>query len=414
MTTAAMLGPPTGGVLLASADPSLRQRFLRGFEDRRSPVQQVFGGAEALVKLETGDWNIVFLDRELPDLAVEELMQIIRHRFPGIEVVILEAEAKPAPEVPSAGQAHSRARTDWSKSSSSAPAKNVVGPYLLPDELQEQPEPEALVIPLPGMIGHSEVMNHLYRLGRLVAPRNTTVLILGPTGTGKELVARAVHELSPRRARSFVVVNCAAIPEALLESELFGHVRGAFTGAVQAYLGRIQAAQGGTLFLDEVGELPLNLQAKLLRFLDQKEVQRLGSSEALHVDVRVVAATNRDLARRVEEGTFRDDLYYRLSAFPLELPSLDERTGDIPLLAAHFLGLIALANHLPAPVLNLEILALLQLHSWCGNVRELQQVIERASIMADGANTILPQHLSFSAAGRRDLSGEKLPTRRPL
>ncbi len=414
MTTAAMLGPPPGGVLLASADPSLRQRFLRGFEDRRSPVQQVFGGAEALVKLETGDWNIVFLDRELPDLAVEELVQIIRHRFPGVEVVLLEAEAKPASAASPAGQGHSKAWTEWSKSSSSAPPKNVVGPYLLPDELQDQPEPEAIVIPLPGMIGHSEVMNHLYRLGRLVAPRNTTVLILGPTGTGKELVARAVHELSPRRKHSFVVVNCAAIPEALLESELFGHVRGAFTGAVQAYLGRIQAAQGGTLFLDEVGELPLNLQAKLLRFLDQKEVQRLGSSEALHVDVRVVAATNRDLARRVEEGTFRDDLYYRLSAFPLELPSLDERTGDIPLLAAHFLSLIALANHLPAPVLNLDILALLQLHSWCGNVRELQQVIERASIMADGANTILPQHLSFSAAGRRDLSGEKLPTRRPL
>lgn len=413
MTSAATLRPRSGGVLLASADSSLRQRFLLNFEDRRSPVQQVLGGAEALAKLETGDWEVVFLDRELPDLAVEELVQIIQQRFPGVEVVMLAAEARLASAV---SPAHPRAWTEWSRLSSSVsvPAKNTAGPYLLPDELQDHTGPHAPVIPLPGMIGHSEVMNHLYRLGRLVAPRNTTVLILGPTGTGKELVARAVHELSPRRTHSFVVVNCAAIPEALLESELFGHVRGAFTGAVQAYLGRIQAAQGGTLFLDEVGELPLNLQAKLLRFLDQKEVQRLGSSEALHVDVRVVAATNRDLAQRVEEGTFRDDLYYRLSAFPLELPPLDERTGDIPLLAAHFLGLIALANHLPAPVLDLEILSLLQLHSWCGNVRELQQVIERASIMADGGNAILPQHLYFSPSGRRDLGGEKLPMPRPL
>ena len=413
MTTAAMLGPPAGGVLLASADPSLRQRFLRNFEDRRSPVQQVFGGAEALARLETGDWEVVFLDRDLPDLAVEELVRIIQQRFPGLEVVMLEPETTPASAACPPGSVHAGGWAEWSKSSSCAQAKNTAGPYLLPDDLLES-EPEAVVMPLPGMIGHSEVMNHLYRLGRLVAPRNTTVLILGPTGTGKELVARALHELSPRRTHSFVVVNCAAIPEALLESELFGHVRGAFTGAVQAYLGRIQAAQGGTLFLDEVGELPLNLQAKLLRFLDQKEVQRLGSAEALRVDVRVVAATNRDLARRVEEGSFRDDLYYRLSAFPLELPPLDERTGDIPLLAAHFMGLIALANRLPAQVLNLEILSLLQLHSWCGNVRELQQVIERASIMANGGSTILPQHLYFSPSGRRDLGGEKLPIRRPL
>ncbi len=220
MTTAAMLGPPTGGILLASADRSLRPRFLRNFEDRRSPVQQVFGGAEALVKLEAGGWEVVFLDRGLPDLAVEELEQIIRQRFPGVDVVVLEPEVQPATAALARGSSHPRG-SEWSKSSAAVSTHGSAGPYLLPDESQDQPAPEATVIPLPGMIGHSEVMNHLYRLARLVAPRNTTVLLLGPTGTGKELVAAAIHQLSPRRTHPFVVVNCADIPEALLESESF-------------------------------------------------------------------------------------------------------------------------------------------------------------------------------------------------
>jgi DNA-binding NtrC family response regulator len=411
MTTAAILGPANRGVLLASADSSLRQRFLHSLENCRGPVQQVFSGAEALAKLELGAWEVVFLDRALPDLTIEELVAIIHQRFPGVDVVLLEPEAKPSPDtVP----AHSRLWAGWAKSSSSSPASRPAGPYLVPGELPDLAESEAIVTPLPGMIGNSEVMNHLYRLVRLVAPHNTTVLILGPTGTGKELVARAIHVLSPRKTRSFVVVNCAAIPEALLESELFGHMRGAFTGAVQTHLGRIQVADGGTLFLDEVGELPLSLQTKLLRFLDQKEIQRLGRSEALHVDVRVVAATNRDLARRVEEGTFRDDLYYRLSAFPVNVPPLAERPGDIALLVTHFLPLIAIANRLPEPTLGLEVLALLQSHPWAGNVRELQQVIERASILANGGGSILPRHLYFSIAGRRDFPTSPSAIRKPI
>jgi transcriptional regulator with GAF, ATPase, and Fis domain len=239
-------------------------------------------------------------------------------------------------------------------------------------------------------------MQRLYQLTRLVAPRITTVLITGPTGTGKELVARALHGLSPRSARAFVVVNCAAIPESLLESELFGHVRGAFTGAVQAYPGRIFSAQGGTLFLDEVGELPLGLQAKLLRFLDQKEVQRLGSVEALRVDVRVVAATNANLAQLV-------DLYYRLSAFPLEVAALVERASDIVPLATHFLRRTVLGQ--PAPVLSPGAIERLESHGWEGNVRELEQVIERAAILVDGGTTILPEHVYFPAASRRQAAG---------
>jgi len=245
----------------------------------------------------------------------------------------------------------------------------------------------------------------------------TTVLICGATGTGKELVARAVHQLSPRAGRPFVVVNCAAIPEALLESELFGYTRGAFTGAVQGYLGRIQAAQGGTLFLDEVGELPLSLQPKLLRFLELKEVQRLGSAEAVRVDVRVVAATNADLAQQVEQGKFRDDLYYRLSAFPLELPLLSERVADIRPLAEHFLRMTAQAAHHSAPGLSPEAIGQLESRPWKGNVRELQQAMERAAILADGAGSILPEHLQFPSLRRTRLvtaGGPAQPTVREI
>jgi transcriptional regulator with PAS, ATPase and Fis domain len=209
------------------------------------------------------------------------------------------------------------------------------------------------------------------------------------------LVARALHQLSPRGAKAFVAVNCAAIPEALVESELFGYARGAFTGAVQAQVGRIPAAHGGTLFLDEVSELPLAMQAKLLRFLEQKEVQRLGASELTRVDVRVVAASNVDLAGRAGRGEFREDLFYRLSAFPLELPPLAERRGDIIPLAEHFLACMATAMNGPCPRLSAEALRLLEEHPWRGNVRELQHVMERASILVENGDTVLREHLYF-------------------
>lgn len=188
------------------------------------------------------------------------------------------------------------------------------------------------------------------------------MLITGPTGSGKEIVARAIHHLSPRSARAFTVVNCAAIPETMLEAELFGYARGAFTGAMQSYAGRIQAAQGGTLFLDEIGEMPLSLQPKLLRFLEQKELQRLGSSEVVRVDARVVSATNAHLLTLVREGKFREDLYYRLCAFPIEIPPLCERSEDIALLAAHFLA--KYASPQPAPRLSFDALQLLRVQPW--------------------------------------------------
>jgi DNA-binding NtrC family response regulator len=401
-----MLAPPEGGVLVASASLSLREQVRHSFSDRRWPVQEATGGAEALVKLETGNWQVLFLDRRVPDLDAEELTQIVQRRFPGLEVVMLDSENVHVLPVAGAGAL----RPHWRlKPLEIVPAAVVEITASLPCreeaklELTAEVAPEAA--PLPGMIGCTDAMRHVYRLARLVAPRLTTVLILGPTGTGKELLARALHRLSPRASRPFVVVNCAAIPETLLESELFGHTRGAFTGAVQASTGRILAAQGGTLFLDEVGELPVSLQAKLLRFLDQKEVQRLGSAEAVRIDVRVVAATNADLEQRVREGRFRSDLYYRLSAFPLELPPLSERVADILPLAEFFLRHLEPSGAAPL-TLSPQAVRILEAHAWDGNVRELQQVIERAAILGDGASTVLPGHLYFFSGGRKRLVAE--------
>jgi transcriptional regulator of acetoin/glycerol metabolism/DNA-binding winged helix-turn-helix (wHTH) protein len=254
---------------------------------------------------------------------------------------------------------------------------------------QEQRIHSDLVDPLPGMIGDSSAMQPVYRLARRVALHNVPVLITGPTGSGKELVAQAVHALSRRASRPIVTINCAAIPDALLESELFGFTRGAFTGAVQSHLGRIHAAQGGALFLDEVGEVPLSMQAKLLRFLESGELQRLGSRDVFQMDVRVIAATNCDLARRVREGSFRDDLYYRLAVFPIALPPLAERGDDVLLLARDFLDRWA-----PGLSLTPAAEALLLRHDWRGNVRELRHVIDRAVILASPASTIDASHLA--------------------
>ena len=221
----------------------------------------------------------------------------------------------------------------------------------------------------------------------LVAPADCTVLIQGETGTGKEVVARAIHDASPRRHSRFIAVNCAAIPSALLESELFGHERGAFTGAVTQTTGRFQAADHGTVFLDEIGELPFELQPKLLRVLQEKEIERVGCARTLQVDVRVVAATNRDLWQMVQEGNFRADLYYRLNVFPIELPPLRERKEDIPLLVDYFVKRYAERSGKNIEHVDQGTLHLFQTYNWPGNIRELQNVVERAVIVS-GTDTL--------------------------
>jgi formate hydrogenlyase transcriptional activator len=219
---------------------------------------------------------------------------------------------------------------------------------------------------------------------RVVAPAECAVLVQGETGTGKEVIARAIHDSGPRQNGPFVGINCAAIPGALLESELFGHERGAFTGAVAQTTGRFQAANGGTLFLDEIGDLPLELQPKLLRVLQEQQYERLGSTRTMRADVRVVAATNQDLWRMVEEKTFRADLYYRLSVFPITLPSLRERRDDIPLLVAYFVRKFSRQMNKSIDQVPDEVIGILRSHYWPGNIRELQNFVERSVLVSQG------------------------------
>lgn len=236
------------------------------------------------------------------------------------------------------------------------------------------------------IIYQSQAMEDLLQQVDIVAKSDSTVLICGETGTGKEVIARAIHQLSPRRDKPLVKINCAAIPASLLESELFGHDKGAFTGAINTHRGRFEIADGGTLFLDEIGDLPLELQPKLLRVLQEREIERLGGSRTIPVNVRVIAATNRDLWQMVEDRQFRSDLFYRLNVFPLELPPLRDRPEDIPLLAKHFTQ--KMARHMNRAIDAIPTEALRQLMSWDwpGNVRELENVIERAVLLTRGNN----------------------------
>ncbi|HKJ24145.1 MAG TPA: sigma 54-interacting transcriptional regulator [Myxococcota bacterium] len=259
---------------------------------------------------------------------------------------------------------------------------------------RREPAPEPAARGLGALVGESRALASLCRLARQAARSSAAILIHGETGTGKELLARAIHEESPRRRAAFVALNCAAFPETLLESELFGHVKGAFTGADRERKGLFAAADGGTLFLDEVGETSPGLQAKLLRALQEGEVRPVGGTRPRRVDVRVLAATNRDLEREVERGAFREDLFYRLAVFPLRMPSLRERVDDVVPLARHFLARhAARAGAAPCPLAP-EAEEILQVHAWPGNVRELENEIERALALVEPEQTLRPEHFS--------------------
>ena len=245
---------------------------------------------------------------------------------------------------------------------------------------------------IDGMIGETAEMQRLYEQVRLIAPTKANVLLLGESGTGKEVLAKALHHASPRARKPFVAVHCAALPETLLESELFGHERGAFTGAVSRRPGRFELADGGTILLDEIGEVPLSMQVKLLRVLEAREIQRVGGTENVKVDVRIIAATNRDLADEVAEGRFREDLYYRLNVVSLTLPPLRSRRADIAILSKHFLADLARENNREVPELSAEALAKLTAYHWPGNVRELRNVLENTFVFLRG-KTIEPKDL---------------------
>jgi DNA-binding NtrC family response regulator len=377
MTAARNIAPAfrcADSILIATPNADIRKRLGDRLREVTS-VEEASTGAEALGMLERRGARIALLDSKLPDLNSDELVGVIELQFPGTDVVLLNGESG---EIQIPEELRDTAAYRWFQEFN---LSSGCDPLTCPAHSAGLSAADTPIMPLPGMIGISDAMLQLASLVRLVARHSTSVLITGETGAGKEMVAEAVHKLSSRADKAFVTVNCAAIPEALVEAELFGHTRGAFTGAVQSRLGKIHAAQDGTIFFDEIGELPLASQSKLLRFLECGEVQRLGTSDVFRLDVRVIAATNVDLEKRIAQGLFREDLFYRLAVFPIELAPLRERSEDIPLLALHFLERLSGTKGCG---INPETTAKLISHGWPGNIRELRNVIERAFVLADG------------------------------
>ncbi|MGA8069155.1 MAG: sigma-54 dependent transcriptional regulator [Terriglobales bacterium] len=374
--------PETISLLIVSPNAKLRGDLLSNLDSNRWLITAAASGAEALETLESGQVSLVLLDPGLPDLRTDDFKDLVHSQYPDVTIVPINPHTgRPVVTAPSPD---STIFEILRKLEGSAPSRagNAGSPLRFQDDT-------SALGGIPGFIGAAPSVQRLCAMLRLVAPRDTTVLVTGESGTGKDIVARALHQLGTRRLKPFVVINCAAIPEALLEAELFGYVKGAFTGALQSRIGRIHSAQGGTLFLDEIGDLPLGLQSKLLRFLEQGEVQRLGCTDTLRVDVRVIAATNSNLRKLVQDGGFRADLFYRLSIFPVEVAPLRERMEDLGLLASSFL-----AKYCPHHVtLSLEAIELLKQHNWPGNVRELRNVMERASIMLGNEKEIRAHHI---------------------
>jgi DNA-binding NtrC family response regulator len=409
MATASVMTKNAASVLVLSTDAAVRARLRSALTAQRWEVYEADGGAAALLLMERTHPHATLLDGPLPDLHLEDFADEVRSSHPTMDLIALDGALAGLPEAvrsPRRGELLQVLRSVCEEASSplipdmaSSTRPAVVTIVPRPDaKLSPRSTPPASAVTeismrLPELIGDSDRMLEVSRRIRLVAKRKTTVLIQGPTGTGKEVVAHALHRLSPRADRPFVALNCAAIPEALLEAELFGHARGAFTGAVQRRMGRIETANGGTLFLDEIGEMPLALQSKLLRFLESGELQRVGENETVRVDVRIVAATHQPLARRAQEGSFRADLFYRLAVFRIHTPALAEHPDDLPALVEHLLR--GAAGDEAAKQLSEEAFARLASHPWPGNVRELQHVLERASILAEDRPVITVDEIEF-------------------
>jgi transcriptional regulator with GAF, ATPase, and Fis domain len=373
----------TISVLLVSPNVRLRSELREKLNHARWNLTESTSGAEALEHLHEQVSDILLLDPLLPDLESSEFSAIVRDRFPSIQILSVNPHTGQLVLGISSPTPLSAQLTEVLYSGGKAQAESFT-----PEQLHRMRANNEGVVGIRGVIGDSDVMRRVYELTHMVARRETTVLVTGESGTGKDLIAQAIHLMSPRHKQPLVTINCAAIPETLLEAELFGYVKGSFTGAVQSHIGRIHAAHGGTLFLDEIGDMPLSLQSKILRFLEQGEVQRIGSNDNLKVDVRVVTATNADLQTLVKQKLFREDLYYRLAIFPINLPPLRDRIGDVEKLAVAFL-----AKFGPGLSLSAEALEALGRHSWPGNVRELRNMMERASILAGSEREILSRHI---------------------
>jgi two-component system, NtrC family, response regulator AtoC len=386
-------------ILVVDDEEQMRDLLAKVLERRGYQVSVCGDGTEALAFLEKEPADLVVTDVRMPGLSGIEALRAIKELNPAIVVIIMTAFGS----IDQAVQAVKDGAYDYINKPFKIEEMLLTIEKAL-DERRLRHEVSALRQELrtryhfESLIGKGRAMQEVFSLIEQVAGSRSTVMVYGKSGTGKELVAKAVHYNSPRSTKAFVAVNCAAIPAELLESELFGHEKGSFTGAIATKVGKFELATGGTLFLDEVGSMRLDLQAKILRALQEREVERVGGTRTIKIDVRVIAATNRDLKKAVEEGHFREDLYYRLNVVPITLPDLKDRQEDIPLLAHHFMQKFAQESNPNIREISKEAMVILMSHSWPGNVRELENVIERAVTLGRGP-AILPSDLPPNLAG---------------
>ena len=396
---------PTGKILIVDDDPVVRDSLGAWFESEDYEVTIAASGKEALALVKPGAWDAALLDIKMPGMDGIELQAKLASIDPDLPLIIMTGYAT----VETAVQALKRGAYDY-----------ITKPFD-PDELvhlvrkaieHRRTRREVVklkenleeIFPETQLIGQSAAMKRVMELVETVAPTDATVLITGESGTGKEIVARAIHAASPRRYMPMVVIHCGALTETLLESELFGHERGAFTGAQSRKKGKFEVADGGTVFLDEIADVSLKTQTDLLRVMQQKEITRVGSSQSITVDFRAVAATNKRLEDLVREGTFRPDLYYRLNVFAIDIPPLRERREDIPLLVNHFLLKLSQSMNRPVPKVSATALDLLLEYPWPGNVRELENSVERAILMSHTPE-IEPTDFPFQYSPKRETNG---------
>ena len=375
---------PINNILVADDEESMRWVLSKALKKKGFSVDLARDGDEALRYIKTNTYDLAILDIKMPGLSGLELLDRVRELKSDLLVVIMTAEAS----MKNAVEAMKRGAYDYLTKPFDLDvidaiiekvnrAREVTSQVtLLKEELKDRYQLEKTII------GNSPAMREIYKTIGKVAPSDVTVLVQGESGTGKELIARAIHFNSKRLGKPFIALNCAAIPKELLESELFGFEKGAFTGATERKLGKFEQANGGTIFLDEIGDMPIDLQAKILRVLQEKEVTRTGGNQSISVDVRIVAATNQDLEESVRRKAFREDLYYRLNVIPLQLVPLRERNEDIPLLVEYFLAKICAELEVPVKRCSPDALRLLTGYTWPGNVRELENTIKRAVILS--------------------------------
>ena len=396
-------------ILVVDNEARMRRVLQMMLEGSDYEVDLAEGGEKALARLKDSAFSLVITDMKMPGMSGLALLKEIKKVDEGIPVIVMTAYGT----IPTAIEAMKAGAHDYVlKPFDMEEMKAVVEKALEREKLLRQSqylrEELEAKYQFDNIVGESSQMKEVFRLINQVAPTKSTVLILGESGTGKELIARAIHHSSPRANQPFVVVNCAALPENLLESELFGHVKGAFTGAHRDRQGRFALADGGTIFLDEIGAMSPGLQAKFLRVLQEKEFEPVGGSRSIKVDVRIIAATNQDLKRAVEERNFREDLYYRLNVVPVHLPPLRERKEDIPPLAHHFLRRYSQELTKDVREISPKALELMLQYDWPGNIRELENAVERAIVLSKG-NTLSAETLPLVPASREaEVSDENI------